>query len=111
MRIGYLARGVVFLIIGGFALLAAGGFGVSPQGARDALELLFEKQYGRYFLWVLAAGLACLAAWRFLQCAFDLERHGSNLYGLMRRGCLPAAACFISRWRRPPSASPSCINA
>jgi Domain of Unknown Function (DUF1206) len=94
MRIGYSARGIVFLIIGGFALLAAGGFGVSPQGARDALELLFERQYGHYFLWVLAAGLACFATWRFLQCAFDLERHGSNLYGLMRRSVLAGSSLF-----------------
>ncbi len=94
MRAGYLARGIVFLIIGSFALLAAGGFGTNPQGARDAMELLFEKPLGGYFLWTLAAGLACFAGWRFLQCAVDIERHGVGLYGLMRRGVLAGSSLF-----------------
>lgn len=94
MRAGYLARGIVFLIIGGFALLAAGGFGTNPQGVRDALELLFEKPLGGYFLWTLAAGLICFAGWRFLQSAFDIERHGHGLYGLMRRGVLVGSGLF-----------------
>jgi hypothetical protein len=67
LRIGYAARGVLFLLIGGFALLAAGGFGVHPQGARDALERLFRGPIGAVLLWLLAFGLLCFAGARFFE--------------------------------------------
>jgi len=93
-RIGYAARGIVFLLIGTFALLAAGGLGAHPQGARDALEFAFRQPLGGYFLWTLAAGLACFAGWRLLQSVFDADRHGSDRYGLMRRTLLGSSGLF-----------------
>jgi hypothetical protein len=94
VRIGYGARGIVYLIVGGFALLAAGGLGAHPQGARDALELAFEQPFGGYFLWVLAAGLCCFAGWRLMQSVFDVDLHGSNVYGMMRRSVLAGSGLF-----------------
>jgi Domain of Unknown Function (DUF1206) len=94
MRIGYVARGIIFLIVGAFALLAASGLGAHPQGARDAVEFLFQKPFGGYFLWLLAAGLACFAGWRFMQAIFDIERFGNSLHGLMRRTVLTGSGVF-----------------
>ncbi len=93
-RVGYSARGLVFLMIGVFALLAAGGANDRPQGVRDVLQRIFEHRFGGLLLWVLALGLACFAGWRFLQGIFDADRHGDSLYGLARRAALVCNGAF-----------------
>jgi hypothetical protein len=93
-RIGYAARGSVFLIVGGLALLAASGLGLRPQGISDALRHMFDQPLGGLLLWIVASGLACFAIWRFLQTFFDTERYGRGVYGLMRRTIFACSGLF-----------------
>lgn len=87
-RAGYIARGIVFLIIGAFALLAAVGARARPEGMGRALQSLFEQPFGGLPLWVVAAGLVCFAGWRFMQGVFDADRRGNSLNGLIARALL-----------------------
>jgi hypothetical protein len=80
MRVGYAARGVVYLLVGGLALIAAKDRSPAPDSG-SALGELLDKPFGEIMLGAIAIGLAAYAGWRFL-CAFlDLEDKGSGLEG------------------------------
>src|SRR5437763_11297707 len=83
-RVGYAARGVVFLIVGFFAGLAALGSGRSISST-DALKTLLAGPLGTLLLGIVAAGLFCFAVWRVLQSVFDADHLGADRKGLMRR--------------------------
>jgi hypothetical protein len=93
-RIGYAARGVVFLIVGGLTLLAAIGFSVRLRGIRDTLRHMFDHPLGGFLLWIIAGGLACFSVWRLLQAFIDTERYGRSFYGLMRRTIFACSGLF-----------------
>jgi hypothetical protein len=84
-RLGYGARGIVYGLVGGLALLAAIGSGGQTGGSRSALQTLLSQPFGRVWLGVIALGLFGFCAWRVLEALTDADRLGSDLKGLGTR--------------------------
>ena len=79
-RGGYASRGVVYVIIGGFAVLAA--FGRSEtQGSEGALASILAQPFGTTLLWIVALGLVAFAGWRLVQAIRDTDNHGKDAKG------------------------------
>ena len=82
-RIGYAARGLVYLLAGLFSLLAGtGGDSVGPKGA---LSKIIRWPFGETLVYAIAAGLVCFAGWRTVQAIYDPDRFTSGPSSLLRR--------------------------
>lgn len=84
-RAGYAAKGLVYLMIGGFASLAAAGLGREGLGTKEAINQLVTTPYGDAMLTLLAVGLFAYAVWRLLQAALDTEQAGKAPKGVVTR--------------------------
>jgi Domain of Unknown Function (DUF1206) len=92
-RSGYAARGVVYLIVGGLAVLAALGQGGQATDTRGALTSLLTQPFGDVLLAMVALGLFGYALWRVVQALADVDHHGTDPKGLaIRAGLLASAA-------------------
>ncbi len=65
-RVGFAAKGVVYLIVGGLAMQGAAG-----GGQKGALTEIASQPFGRVLLGIVALGLAAYAVWRFVSGAVD----------------------------------------
>lgn len=84
-RCGYVAKGVVFLIIGVLASLAAAGLGGNNLGTKEAITHLASQPYGGFMLALLGLGLLAYAVWRLLQALIDTEDLGYGLSAIAAR--------------------------
>ncbi|HET7271202.1 MAG TPA: DUF1206 domain-containing protein [Rubrobacter sp.] len=84
-RLGYVAKGVVYAVIGFLALreaLGAGGQTMDPTGAMQSIG---TQPFGGVMLALLAIGLACYALWKVVQGIMDPDGKGSDAHGIVRR--------------------------
>jgi hypothetical protein len=84
-RAGYGARGLVYLVIGAFAVMAAVEVRRSTAGSEEALQVVSRLPLGGLWLLLLGGGLLGFVLWRVAQAAFDADRQGSTGKALARR--------------------------
>jgi hypothetical protein len=95
-RIGYLAKGVIFVCVGLLSANAAfRGNGGRATDSRGAMQTIVQQPFGKALLLALIAGLVCYIVWRALAAITDAERRGSDAKGLaMRARSLFVAAIY-----------------
>lgn len=82
VRIGYAARGLVYILLGYLALSSSRGASAGPQAS---FELLQDVPFGSAALHVTATGLLAYAIYKLIAAVSDLEHHGSDAKGLAQR--------------------------
>ena len=84
-RAGYVAKGVVYAVIGVLAMREALGAGGATTGPSGAMRNIGPQPLDSVLLVVLAAGLVGYAVWKLVQGVMDPDDRGSNAHGILRR--------------------------
>ncbi len=84
-RLGFAAKGFVYILVGVLAVQAALGRGGATTDPRGALHTLAARPDGAVLLTLVAAGLAAYALWRFVEAWVDPEGKGTDAGGLITR--------------------------
>jgi hypothetical protein len=84
-RVGYVAKGVVYAVVGVLAAQLAFGTGGQTTGTTGALHTIGSQPWGQGLLALTGIGLACYAIWRFVQGFLDPEHKGTDAEGIVKR--------------------------
>ena len=84
-RVGFVAKGIVYIIIGTLAALAAFTGGGKTTDSRGAFEEILSQSYGKLLLGAIAVGMFAYALWRIVQAVQDTENKGSDAKGIAKR--------------------------
>lgn len=82
VRIGYAARGLVYILLGYLALGSSGDASVGPEASFDMLQ---DVPLGSAVLYVTAFGLLAYAIYKLIAAGSDLEHHGADAKGIAQR--------------------------
>ena len=114
-RLGLVARGVIYIVIGAIAVMLALGAAQHLPDRGGAVEAIASKPFGFVLLWILVIGFAGLALWKIVQAAVArlnptethrLKAAGTavgyfiaflSTYWFVREGRVPASSDTTSR--------------
>ena len=80
-RVGLLAKGLSFAIVGGLAVALAAGQGGKATSREGALATIADEPGGEILLVLLALGFAAYALWRFSEPFLENGDDGAKKYG------------------------------
>ena len=93
-RVGFIARGVVYGIIGMLALKLAFGAGGKTTDQKGALQTVAQQPFGKVLLILVAIGLAGYALWRFVRAALGHGVEASDDSGFDRVAALASGVVY-----------------
>jgi len=100
-RAGYVARGLIYIVIGICAIRLADGVNGQPASQTGALKLIADQRFGHALLVLMAIGLGGYSLWRLAQVVFGTTPEAGRHSTLDRIGALGSAVayatfCFIA---------------
>jgi hypothetical protein len=84
-RIGLASKGIVYLLIGGLALMAALHEGGETTDQHGVIQRIAGKPFGEFALVIVGVGLLGYAAWRLACAIADADHKGSDAKGMVLR--------------------------
>jgi uncharacterized membrane protein YidH (DUF202 family) len=84
-RTGLIAKGIVYCLLGFLSFMAAFGLGGQKADKQNTVNFLHEQPFGKVILILIAIGLLCYTAWRFIQAIKDTEQKGKDAKGVFSR--------------------------
>jgi hypothetical protein len=77
-RVGFVARGLVYALLGFLTIELATGHSGTPANQKGAFETVKHQPFGSVLLVLLAIGLAAYAAWAFFRAALGHGPEGTD---------------------------------
>ncbi|MBD2106844.1 DUF1206 domain-containing protein [Nodosilinea sp. FACHB-13] len=84
-RFGYAAKGIVYMIVGLLAVMAAFDWGGRITGTEGAFQTIASQPFGKLMLFIVAIGLLGYVLWQFVQAIKDPEHQDSGAAAIGRR--------------------------
>jgi hypothetical protein len=86
VRLGYAAKGLIYLLIGTLAIqLAFGLDGGRVTDASGALRVVLRQPFGLILIGVIAVGILTYSGWQILEGLLDTRHRGSSARGWIER--------------------------
>ena len=97
-RLGYVARGVLYAVMGVLALrIAMAQPGGQATDLTGSLVYLIGQPFGKLVLYVMVIGLAAYSVWGFIRAIFDPLHRGSDASGYLERlGFVSSAVSYAA---------------
>ncbi|SDJ99980.1 DUF1206 domain-containing protein [Sediminibacillus albus] len=84
-RLGYMAQGVVFALIGILSFMAAIGVGGKTASTSGMFQSLANMPLGEILIWIIGIGLLGYIVWQLIRAVKDPGNYGNGFRGIVIR--------------------------